>query len=77
MYNQKHHQFDSFYNHKFGFHINGPHQGAYDEVLRLKPKVVKTLEFNVDLSKRIRAEIPDVFLSKNSSAIFMFLPFRS
>lgn len=62
MYHQKYHQFQTFYNHKFGFHITGPHQGAFDEVLRLKPKVVKTLDFSVDVMKRIRETIPDVFL---------------
>jgi hypothetical protein len=62
MYNQKNHRFDSFYNHKFGFHITGPHQGAFQEVLRLKPKVVKTLDFSVDVMKNIKTAIPDVFL---------------
>ena len=62
MYNQKYHQFETFYNHKFGFHITGPRQDAFNEVFRLRPKVVKTLDFSVDVMKRIRQEIPDVFL---------------
>jgi len=62
VYNQKYHQFDSFYNHKFGFHITGPRQDAFEAVFRLKPKVVKTLDFSVEVMKRIRQEIPDVFL---------------
>jgi hypothetical protein len=62
MYNQKYHQFDSFYNHKFGFHINGPNLNAFREVRRLRPKVIKTLDFSVDIMKQIRQEIPDVFL---------------
>ncbi|MCB9103286.1 MAG: hypothetical protein H6633_03455 [Anaerolineales bacterium] len=62
MYNQKNHPFNSFYNHKFGFHITGPRQDAFAEVLRLRPKVVKTLDFSVDVMRRIRQEIPDVFL---------------
>ena len=62
MYNQKHHQFNTFYNHKFAFHITGPRQDAFDEVLRLRPKVVKTLDFSVDVMKNIKAEIPDLFL---------------
>ena len=49
-------------NHKFGFHINGAVQTAFDEVFRVKPKIVKTLDFSVDVMKRIRQEIPDVFL---------------
>lgn len=62
MYNQKYHKFDTFYNHKFGFHINGAVQTAFDEVFRVKPKIVKTLDFSVDVMKRIRQELPDVFL---------------
>jgi hypothetical protein len=62
MYNQKYHRFESFYNHKFGFHITGPRQDAFEAVFRLRPKVVKTLDYSVDVMKRIRHEIPDVFL---------------
>ncbi|MBI1880271.1 MAG: hypothetical protein HYR94_18965 [Chloroflexi bacterium] len=62
MYNQKYHKFDTFYNHKYGFHITGPRQDAFDAVFQLRPKVVKTLDFSVDVMKRIRQEIPDVFL---------------
>lgn len=62
MYNQKYHKFSSFYNHKFGFHITGPRQDAFEAVLRVKPKVVKTLDFSVEVMKRIRRELPDVFL---------------
>jgi hypothetical protein len=62
MYNQKYHKFDTFYNHKYGFHITGPRQDAFDAVLRLRPKIVKTLDFSVEVMKRIRQEIPDVFL---------------
>ncbi|HXV43897.1 MAG TPA: hypothetical protein VEC96_12600 [Anaerolineae bacterium] len=62
MYNQKYHQFQTLYNHKYGFHITGPRQDAFDAVFRLKPKVVKTLDFSVEVMKRIRQEIPDVFL---------------
>jgi len=62
MYNQKHHKLQSFYNHKFGFHINAIRPEVLDAVSRLKPKVVKTLDFSVNEMKRIREEIPDVFL---------------
>ncbi|MBN1993809.1 MAG: hypothetical protein JW953_14005 [Anaerolineae bacterium] len=62
MYNQKYHQFDSFYNHKFGFHITGPRQDAFEAVLRVRPKVVKTLDFSVEVMKEFRKEIPDIFL---------------
>ncbi len=62
MYHQKYHKFDTFYNHKFGFHITGPRQDAFEAVFRLRPRVVKTLDFSVEVMKRIRQEIPDVFL---------------
>jgi len=62
MYNQKYHKFNSFYNHKFGFHITGPHQGAFNEIFQIKPKIVKTMDFSVDVMTRIKQEIPDVFL---------------
>jgi hypothetical protein len=62
MYNQLYHKFNSFYNHKFAFHITGPRQDAFDAVLRLRPKVVKTLDFSVDVMKNFKQEIPDLFL---------------
>ncbi len=62
MYHQKYHKFETFYNHKFGFHITGPRQDAFEAVFRLRPRVVKTLDFSVEVMKRIRREIPDVFL---------------
>ena len=62
MYNQLYHEFNSFYNHKFAFHITGPRQDAFDAVLRLRPKVVKTLDFSVDVMKNFKQEIPDLFL---------------
>jgi hypothetical protein len=62
MYNQKYHKYNNFYNHKFGFHINGPHPGAFEEIFKAKPKIVKTLDFSVDLFKRMKQEMPDTFL---------------
>jgi len=62
MYNQKYHHFDFLYNHKYGFHINGPRRDAFDAVFRMRPRIVKTLDFSVDVMKRMRQEIPDVFL---------------
>ena len=62
MYNQKYHHFDFLYNHKYGFHINGPRQDAFDAALRMRPRIVKTLDFSVEAMKNIRREIPDVFL---------------
>ncbi len=62
MYNQKYHQFSSFYNHKFGFHLNGMSSGAITAVARLKPKVVKTLDFSVQPLKELRQQLPDTFL---------------
>lgn len=62
MYNQKHHKLHSFYNHKFGFHINGLRPEVMEAIRRLRPKVVKTLDFSVAEMKEVREEIPDVFL---------------
>lgn len=62
MYNQEHWEFDTQYNHKFGFHISGWSPGALEEVLRVKPKVVKVLDPNPDSLIRIKEEIPDVII---------------
>jgi hypothetical protein len=62
MYNQKYHPFSTFYNHKFGFHITAPRPEVFSTALHLKPKVIKTLDFTVDMMKKFRREIPDLFL---------------
>lgn len=61
MFNQKYHQFDNFYNHKFGFHILGGNQG-FGAALDLKAKVVKTMDFSVEPLRQLREKTPDVFL---------------
>ncbi|HMR66517.1 MAG TPA: hypothetical protein PKE64_21090, partial [Anaerolineae bacterium] len=62
MYNQKNHQFKTFYNHKFGFHLSAPQREACNEALKLRPKVLKTLDFSVDFLSRVRLEQPDTFI---------------
>lgn len=49
-------------NHKYGFHINRTGSDVLDAVRRLRPKVVKVLDHNVDFCREIRAIAPDVFL---------------
>ena len=61
MYHQKYHKFQKLYNHKYGFHINGPNQAAYEAAIRLKPRLLKTLEHDVGAMKRIREAVPDAF----------------
>lgn len=60
-YNQKYHRFNSFYNHKFGFHINGGNK-AFEAAIAQQAKLVKTLEHSPDNNRRLRAEVADVFL---------------
>ncbi len=48
--------------HKFGFHVNRTGDDVLDAIRRLKPRVVKTLEHNIDFWKRVREFHPDVFL---------------
>jgi hypothetical protein len=49
-------------NHKYGFHINRTGADVLDAVRRIKPRVVKVLDHNVDFCKEVRAIVPDVFL---------------
>jgi len=53
-------------NHKYGFHVNQTGGAVGDAVLdavrRIRPKVVKVLDPNVDFCKRVRDLAPDVFL---------------
>ncbi len=53
-------------NHKYGFHVNqtGGSKGneVLDAVRRIRPKVVKVLDPDVDFCKKVRDLVPDVFL---------------
>jgi hypothetical protein len=52
--------------HKYGFHVNQTGGSVGDAVLdavrRIRPKVVKVLDPNVDFCKKVRDLVPDVFL---------------
>lgn len=62
MYNNRHHPFNFQYNHKFGFHVNGWVKNVHQEILRLKPRIVKVLDPNVDALRTIRQAIPDCLI---------------
>jgi hypothetical protein len=49
-------------NHKYGFHVNRTGGDVLDAIRRIRPKVVKALDHNVDFCKEVRAMVPDVFL---------------
>jgi hypothetical protein len=52
--------------HKLGFHIHYSGGVAKDEIIpalrKIKPKVVKFMEYNMDILRRIREELPDTFV---------------
>ncbi|MBI3959083.1 MAG: hypothetical protein HY328_09760 [Chloroflexi bacterium] len=48
--------------HKYGFHVNRTGEDVLDAIRRLRPRVIKTLESNIDFWKRVREFHPDVFL---------------
>ncbi|MBX3051267.1 MAG: hypothetical protein KF753_07340 [Caldilineaceae bacterium] len=48
--------------HKFGFHVNRTGDDVLDAIRRLKPRVIKSMESNIDFWKRVREMHPDVFL---------------
>jgi len=50
------------YNHKLNFHINGGRSDAFEAAFRLKPKIVKTLDFSVEPMRQLREQILDLFL---------------
>lgn len=48
--------------HKYGFHIDRSDEDVLDAIRRIKPKIVKALDPNVDFCKKVRDIVPDVFL---------------
>jgi len=48
--------------HKYGFHVNRTGDDVLDAIRRLKPKVIKTLDSNIDFWKKVRDFHPDIFL---------------
>lgn len=49
-------------NHKYGFHVNRTGQDIFDAIVRIKPKVIKLLDYDVGFWTRVREAHPDVFL---------------
>lgn len=37
--------------HKYGFHVNRTGEDVFDAIQRIKPKVIKTLEHNVEIGR--------------------------
>jgi hypothetical protein len=48
--------------HKYGFHVNRTGDDVLDAIRRLKPRVIKSMESNIDFWKKVREFHPDVFL---------------
>jgi hypothetical protein len=62
MYNNKHHQFDTQYNHKLFAHANRWGNDVIDYIAELRPKVVKFLDPNLDSVRAVRELLPDALL---------------
>ncbi len=48
--------------HKCGFHINAVSERVFDAIVRIKPKVIKTLHHDVEFWKRVRQAHPTAFI---------------
>lgn len=48
--------------HKYGFHVNRSGDDVFDAIRRLKPAVIKTLEYDIGFWQRVREIHPEVFL---------------
>lgn len=48
--------------HKYGFHVNRTGDDVLDAIRRLKPRVIKSMDSNIDFWKKVRGFHPDVFL---------------
>lgn len=49
-------------NHKYGFHCNRTGDDVLDAIRRLKPRVIKFMDQNVDFTRRVRDILPDAFI---------------
>jgi hypothetical protein len=49
-------------NHKYGFHINAVGDRVFDAIVRIKPRVIKTLHHDVNFWKRVREVHPTAFI---------------
>lgn len=48
--------------HKYGFHVNRTGDDVLDAIRRLKPRVIKSMESNIDFWKKVREFHPGLFL---------------
>lgn len=48
--------------HKYGFHVNAVSDRVFDAMVRIKPKVIKTLHHDVNFWRRVREVHPDAFI---------------
>jgi hypothetical protein len=49
-------------NHKYGFHVNAVGDQVFDAIVRIKPRVIKTLHHDVNFWKRVREVHPKAFI---------------
>ncbi len=62
MYNNRHHIFETQYNHKLFAHINGWNNDVIAYISKLRPKIIKFLDPNLDNVRRARELVPDGLL---------------
>ena len=62
MYNNKHHEFTTQYNHKLFAHANRWGNDVIKYITELKPKVIKFLDPNLTNVKLVRKLVPDALL---------------
>jgi len=48
--------------HKYGFHVNAVGDRVFDAIVRIKPKIIKTLHHDVGFWKRVRQVHPSAFI---------------
>lgn len=62
MYNNKHHEFETQYNHKLFSHANRWGDDVIYYISELRPKVIKFLDPNLDNVQLVRELVPDALL---------------
>ncbi|MHC4413630.1 MAG: hypothetical protein ACYSW6_11800 [Planctomycetota bacterium] len=62
MYNNKHHEFETQYNHKLFAHANRWGDDVIYYISELRPKVIKFLDPNLDNVQLVRELVPDALL---------------
>jgi len=48
--------------HKYGFHVNAASGRVFDAILRVRPRIIKTLHHDVNFWRRVREVHPTVFI---------------